>query len=618
MNLEKLNKEQLDAVTSLEKHILVLAGAGTGKTKVLINRIAYLIENGMKENEIVAFTFTNKAAKEMKERLSILLGRPHQVSVSTFHSYCYYLLKDFKEYLDFEKYFTILEEDDKNKLIHDIITQYKLPIKDSEISKQISFIKNHKKQNLELKNQVLLNIIFQKYQTKIMKMQRIDLDDLLYLTYKLLKSNYFIKELYQEGISCILVDEYQDTNKIQYEIINLLSSNETSTFFVGDQDQCIYSFRGSNEQNIYDYISSTKAKIYKLEYNYRSSPKIIETANFIIKNNKKRIDKTLKSIDNTFKYNVIYGRINTDFDEAVYASKLIIALRSKGYLLKDIAILYRNNFLSVCFEQELTKQCIPYQLHGLYPFFKHKEIRILIAYLNLMINEKDDISFEIIINTPPRGIGVATYNKIISNAKNNNISLMESLKNIADDKNSEALNNFMKLYQELRSIFTSLYLETFIKLLMDKLHYQEFILTQPDSKIKLNRINEFCNIIQNMEIDNLSNKTAIDFINNIYLDVAKTEAKDDKVNLLTIHQAKGLEFKVVILIGLNEGILPYKGIAEDELAEERRIFYVAVTRAKERLYLLAANYRSINGVRKHYGVSRFVNEISGCVISSIT
>lgn len=613
--MNNLNKEQYQAVTSQEKNILVIAGAGTGKTKVLVNRIAYLLAQGVPEKEILAFTFTNKAANEMKERIKAILNKPHSISISTFHSYCYQLLKDFHQFIGFEQFFSIIDDDDRSSIIKKIIKEKNLEIIDKVALKAISFIKNHTHQDLELYDQVLINHLFHKYQDKLHSCNKMDFDDLLYYTYQLLQ-NETIAEVIGEDIGHILIDECQDTNRIQMNIIYQLGNN-SNIFMVGDYNQAIYAFRGSDLKNSEIFINLKNPKVFKLSLNYRSSGNIINAANALIDNNKQHITNflTAQTLFDS-KYQLINAKLIDENSEAQYVCQLIDLLVQRGYSYEQIAILYRNNSTSHELEKELLLKKIPYLLYGTRPFFKYSEIKNLINYYRLIYNHNDDIAFNQIVNLPTRGIGQQTLNLIIKNAEKKNLSYFQSLEQMAHEQ--QCLNDFLNMINELAKDFSKQAPSTFLKQLVQRIKYTDHVMNLPDPKAKMNRLYDFYSMLSSLEIvdGQAPDKITINFLNEIMLATDNNEDNKSAVKLMTIHQSKGLEFPVVIIIGMNHGILPPNNLDSLELEEERRLFYVAITRAKERLYLLSTHNRIINGKKAFLRSSPFLNEIGSCLINT--
>lgn len=603
--MDKLNKNQLEAVNSITGNTLVLAGAGTGKTRVLINRIINLIENGVNPENIFAFTFTNKAANEMKYRIKKVNDKAGKVHISTFHSFCYSHLYDFSEYIGYPKKFNIIDDDDRLKIVKEIIEENNLSILDITVLKTISNIKNHTETEYENINQaVKINFIFHEYQRILLKNYKMDLDDLLYQFQKLMINNPSLKEFLQESAEYILVDECQDTNLIQYEILEMLSKVNNNLFMVGDQDQCIYTFRGSHLANIKTFIDNKNPRIIKLEQNYRSNENILNVANHLIQNNQQRIDKRLYSSGYYKNYQVIYADLDNGFEEATYIAKLITKLTDAGYLYKDIAILYRNHQISNGIEKEMLKNRLPYQLVGGYPFFKHKEIKTIIKYYHFLQN-KDDLSLKEIYNIPTRKIGEVTLSKLEREASNKATSIYNQM---LLSKN-EFIREFVETIKVLEKEFLTEEPSVFIKKLLSIIKYNDYLLKQEKAKIKLTRVYEFMQMFENIPRTDHPNLDSMIFLNQINLDNEKDE-NHEYVKLMTIHQAKGLEFKVVIIAGLNESVLPSYKSAIKDIEEERRIFYVAITRAKERLYLLSAKERIINGKVQSLKPSSFLNNIN--------
>lgn len=603
--MDKLNTNQYKAATDESNNILVLAGAGTGKTRVLINRIINLIDKGVEPRNILAFTFTNKAANEMRYRISKSNRNVDGITISTFHSYCFSYLVDFSEYIGYQKGFGIIDDNEKLKIIKKIIADNNLKILDKTVIKFISNIKNHTNQNYENINEAMItNFVFYEYQKILLQNQKMDLDDLLYYFHKLLKLYEPLKEIIQQTSKYILVDEFQDTNVIQFEILELLSGVHNNLFMVGDQDQCIYTFRGSNLNNIEDFIEKKNPKIIKLQTNYRSNKNILNVANDLIKSNVKRIDKNLYPTQYAKDYQVIYSELASDYDESIYIANLILKLKEKNYEYDDICILYRNHSISSNIERELLKAKVPYNLIGRNRFFEHKEIKTIINYFYFLQN-KDDISLYEIFNFPNRKIGEVTFSSLEEQSKNENKTIYEVMK----ESSNENIKKFVDLIETLDLKFSEEQPYDFMKTLLEELEYESFITKQENAKEKLQRIYEFKNMFINIELKNDLRLSTIEFLNQIYLhEEDGDEAKS--VNLMTIHQAKGLEFKVIIIAGCNEGILPSYKASTNDLEEERRIFYVAITRARERLYLLSARQRTLFGKKRIFKPSPFLSDIN--------
>ena len=599
MNFETLNEKQKQAI--LEKgHVLVIAGAGTGKTRVLTSRIAYYIKQGINQDNIYAFTFTNKAASEMKSRLAKMLNNVPRCNISTFHSYFFQELNMNATTLGFTYPISIIDSDDILKIIRSIIEEQKFNIKDSDVYHYISNIKNHIINDYKnLQEATTVGFIFNKLQEELLKINRMDFDDILYYYDKLLDIDQEYLNEMRILFKYVLIDESQDMNQIQYEIISKLSKKAKSLFLVGDQDQCIYTFRGSNLEIINRFILDFNAKTIVLEENYRSSKNILESANKLIKFNNKRIEKNLFTTNEEDNYKIFYKGFRTSAEEANYAANLILRLKEVGYKDSEICILYRNNMISNPIERELVRKQIPFTTYGSYPFFMHKEIKSLINHYRFCFNPNDDLSLEIIINYPKKRLTENEFSLVKTNSINNKISYFESLKKI----NLDAYNNLL----EIKTSFENQTPKEFINYLINKLQLIEIISKEKNSKNKISRILEFKNYLEELpEVKHIQETKNL--INNIYLQNTKEKQKDT-ISLMTIHQAKGLEFKAVILVGCNHGILPSSKSIDTNNEEERRLFYVAITRAKERLFLTSSQIRFINGKFNYYPPSNFLLEM---------
>lgn len=599
MNFETLNEKQKQAI--LEKgHVLVIAGAGTGKTRVLTSRIAYYIKQGIDQDNIYAFTFTNKAASEMKSRLAKMLNNVPRCNISTFHSYFFQELNMNATTLGFTYPISIIDSDDILKIIRSIIEEQKFDIKDSDVYHYISNIKNHIINDYKnLQEATTVGFIFNKLQEELLKINRMDFDDILYYYDKLLDiDKEYLNEM-RTLFKYVLIDESQDMNQIQYEIISKLSKKAKSLFLVGDQDQCIYTFRGSNLEIINRFILDFNAKTIVLEENYRSSKNILESANKLIKFNNKRIEKTLFTTNEEDNYKIFYKGFRTSAEEANYVANLILRLKEVGYKDSEICILYRNNIISNPIERELVRKQIPFTTYGSYPFFMHKEIKSLINHYRFCFNPNDDLSLEMIINYPKKRLTENEFSLVKTNSINNKISYFESLKEL----NLDVYNNLL----EIKTSFDNQIPKEFINYLINKLQLIELISKEKNPKNKISRILEFKNYIEELPEVNHIQETK-NLINNIYLQNTKEKEKDT-ISLMTIHQAKGLEFKAVILVGCNHGILPSSKSIDTNNEEERRLFYVAITRAKERLFLTSSQIRFINGKFNYYPPSNFLLEM---------
>ena len=607
--LDELNLKQKEAVIHGGGYTFVVSGAGCGKTRTLTNRIKYLIDLGVNEYSIYAFTFTNRAANEMKFKLESLLGRKTDVSLMTFHSYALKILKGCKDVDGYQENFTLIDESDRRKIISDIMKNIDAPIDEAVVLREITLIKNKSDNLIQDENKTLIvQKVLREYQKELIKSNRMDFDDLLLNLLYMLDKHYVRFESLIRNTKYLLVDEAQDINKVQYEIIQRLSSINKNVFMVGDDDQCIYSFRGSNMDCINDFIVNKKAKVIKLEENYRSTSTILEAANEVIKNNSKRNKKELHSniVDKNFK--IVVSKHLSDTKEAVYITDLIKHLISNEYNFKDICILYRNNFISNVIERELLKRNISYYIFGGIPFFERKEIKLIINYIRFFINHEDDIALKEIINTPARLIGDKIQQKIYDCAKENNCSIYKALFNFKDRYDSVA--KFICMCEAFDYKIRVIPPGMFVKELLNTVGIFNLFRNETNSKSKINNIYTFLEMMNNLENSMNYKELYADFLNSLTLESLTEEDKSKgKVKLMTIHQAKGLEWNVVILAGLNDEILPSKKVLEKDIEEERRLFYVAITRAKERLYLLSSRYRFYNGKIKEFMESPFLSEI---------
>lgn len=617
MELEGLNERQKEAVITTEGPVLVIAGAGSGKTKVLTTRIAYLIENKKVNSEnILAITFTNKAAKEMKDRVSNILKRDvRRMHISTFHSFGVEILREYGYLVNIDKNFTILDSDDSLKVIKIIIDDMNLnkTISTKHVKEVISSYKNKlvlpeeaEKNTYTFEEKQIVDI-YEKYNKKLYNSNSVDFDDLLLIPYLILDKYNAVLEDFQEKYKYILIDEYQDTNDAQYFLVKMLSAKYKNLFVVGDSDQSIYSFRGAHYKNILNFTKDfPNAKVIKLEQNYRSTNNILSIANNVIKNNIERSHKDLwSSLGDGEK--VKFNQLNTEEDEVNYVISEIKKI-SNQYDYDDIAIIYRTNAQSRLFEQLFINNVIPFKLVGSFGFFNKKEIKDLIAYLKLIDNPKDDISFLRIVNYPTRGIGNKTIENLQRKANLSNLSLYESIEE--DDKK---LILFKNLIEEIKDNYENISLKSLVEKICEKTNLLETIKKDNDleSSIREENIKEFITYVDNYEKEN--NSSLREFLENLILFSDRennNENEEKKVNLMTVHAVKGLEFKVVFVVGLEESLFPYQLSLENvqDIEEERRLYYVAVTRAKEKLYLLSAKRRYAFAKISYNPVSRFVYE----------
>ena len=625
MDFNALNEWQQEAVQTVDGPVLVLAGAGSGKTRVLTSRVAYLINMcDIDPYNILAITFTNKAAKEMKERILNMLGPiAYQVQISTFHSLGVLIIKENYEKAGFKANFTILDSDDTITLIKKILKDLNLDPKiynPKAIRNQISGAKNNlfdskeysKYANSEFEQIVLK--VYEIYEQKLIINNSLDFDDLLMLPIKVFRKHPEVLKHYQERFKYILIDEYQDTNEAQYIFVKMLSAKYKNICVVGDNDQSIYSFRGANYHNILNFERDyPNSKVIMLEKNYRSTKNILNAANSVIKNNKERKDKNLWT-DNIEGSKIKYHRAYDEKDEAFYVLNEIKELIKNNTKLSDIAVLYRTNAQSRNVEEALLRENIPYKVIGSFYFYNRKEIKDLIAYLKVIYNSDDDVNLLRIINVPKRGIGDKTLKNLTEKANINNTSLFESI-----DSGKEL--EFKKLIIELKELNEKLTLTELVNEILDKTGIKDELLSEKsiEADIRLENLEEFKSITKNYE-ESKGIVSLEEFLNEISLvsDVEEYRNNDNVVTLMTVHSAKGLEFKNVFLIGLEEGIFPHQAAFFDtsELEEERRLCYVAITRAKEKLWIINAKRRTLYGLDSINPPSRFISEIDSKLLDT--
>ncbi len=619
MDLSTLNDKQKEAVEWPDGPILVLAGAGSGKTRVLTTKLAYLVnERGVNPYNILAITFTNKAAKEMKERAFKMLGSDaYQMQISTFHSLGLLLIRENYEKLGFEKNFTILDSDDSLTIIKKILKDMNLDSKfynPRALRNKISSAKNElmdsnyysRFANSEYEEIVLE--VFRKYEQKVLKNNSMDFDDLLLLPIKLFKKYPEVLEKYQDRFKYILVDEYQDTNEAQYILIKMLSNKYKNICVVGDLDQSIYGFRGANFRNILNFEKDyPDAKVIPLEENYRSTGNILNVANDIIKHNKQRKEKNLWT-KNDSGPKIRYHRAYDEKDEANYVMEEIKKLIISGEEKSNIAVLYRTNAQSRNMEEALLRENIPYKVVGSFYFYNRKEIKDLISYLKLIYNSNDDVSLMRVINVPKRQIGPKTIENLATKSVDKGVSLYEAI-----DSGKEL--EFKKLIEKLKKESENISLTELVELILVESGMRRELEDSKtiDAEIRLENLEEFKSITKNFE-ENNGVISLEEFLLEISLvsDMEEHKNNNDVVTLMTIHSAKGLEFDHVFIIGLEEGLFPHSNCLDspDEIEEERRLCYVAVTRAKKTLTLVNARRRMLYGNTNSNPPSRFISEIS--------
>lgn len=613
--LDGLNEKQKEAVCHIEGPCLVIAGAGSGKTKVLTTRIANLIENGISSSNILAITFTNKAAKEMRERLDKIIPENYAF-VGTFHALGVRLIRENAPLLKLDRTFSIIDSDDALSIIKKILKNNNIETKEispSYIRNKISSIKNDLLTDDEISNlfktpqDIIVRKVYYEYQDILRKNNSVDFDDLLRLPVQLFMENQDVLEKYQDKFKYILIDEYQDTNEVQYKLSKLLARKYKNIFIVGDPDQSIYMFRGANFRNILNFEKDYKnAKIIPLEENYRSTQSILNTANSVIKNNKERKEKNLWS-KNGDGQKVKYLRAYDDKHEIQLVLDEIKKLISEGYSKKNISVLYRTNAQARLVEEMFLKANVPYKVVGSYYFYNRKEIKDLICYLRLIVNNEDEISLRRVINVPKRGIGPSTIAHLEEQAKEENTSIFNVI-----SKGKELA--FKELIQELTKDSEDLSLTELIEDILDKSGMREEYENEKnlENDLRLDNLEEFKSITKTFE-ERTGSVSLSDFLEEISLiaDISEHHEEEDTVTLMTIHSAKGLEFEVVFLIGMEDGIFPHQNsfCEEEGLEEERRLCYVGITRAKERLYISNAKRRMLYGKDVVNPPSRFIKEI---------
>lgn len=626
MNLEYLNDRQKEAVLYGDGPLLILAGAGSGKTSVLTKRVAYLIkERNVSPKNIVAITFTNKAAKEMKERIIKEVGKEgYDIQISTFHSFGLRIIKENYEKLGYEKNFTIIDSDDSLTVVKKILKEMGIDstrFNPKFIKNQISSCKNEMVTPEKYKNLVndeLSDItykVYKKYQDTLLRNNSLDFDDLLIKPIELFNKYKEVLENYQELFKYVFIDEYQDTNEAQYILSKMISAKYKNICVVGDDAQSIYSWRGANFKNILNFEKDYKnAKVILLEQNYRSTKTILNAANSVIKNNINKKDKNLWT-DNETGEKIKYVRTNDEKDEASYVTREIRNLVNNGVSLDDIAVLYRTNAQSRTIEEGFLNSNIPYRIVGAFAFYSRKEIKDLLAYLKLIYNTKDDVSLMRIINYPKRKIGAKTIENLSMDAVLNGTSMFDV---ISSGKELE----FKKLILEMKEKSEVLSLTETIDMVLDKSGIKSELESEHtlEADIRLENLNEFKSITKTFEEES-GIASLEDFLNEVSLVSDVNDQKNDnspKVTLMTIHAVKGLEYKYVFVIGMEENIFPHVNSCEEDggIEEERRLCYVAITRAKEKLYLVNALRRMLYGKTSVNMPSRFINEIDKDLIDA--
>ena len=620
-----LNKEQAEAVQRTEGPLLVLAGAGSGKTRVLTHRIAYLIqEKGVFPSHILAITFTNKAAAEMRERVEKLLpGEGNSVWVSTFHSMCLRILRREIEHLGYDRDFSIYDTDDQRTLMRQILKELKIDsktLRERAVLSQISQTKNRggnaEDYLSESDGDYLSKLIYQcfkRYEEKLKENNALDFDDLLLKTLELFERFPEVLLQYQERFRYILVDEYQDTNDVQFRLIYSLAKKYSNICVVGDDDQSIYRFRGANLENILSFEAEFPGcHTIKLEQNYRSTSPILSLANTVIAENRRRKSKKLWT-EKTEGKEVLFQEYETAEEEA---REVIRHIRGENRFYKDFAILYRTNAQSRLFEEQCIAWNIPYQIVGGVNFYQRREIKDLLAYMKIMVNQKDDIAFERIINVPKRGIGNASIEKLRQyGLQFGGFSLIETIPFAkAAGLSGKALSEIDR-FGQMVDAWKKEELGKLIERILEDTGYETDLLTEGaiEAESRMENIRELEGKLLSYIQENGEDASLAAFLEEVSLlsDLDRSDLTEDKITLMTLHGAKGLEFPVVFLVGLSDGLFPSAlSLGDDEeIEEERRLCYVGITRAEEELYLSSAKNRMVNGQTQYFKISRFFEDI---------
>ena len=621
----KLNKQQQLAVDAVDGPILVIAGAGSGKTRVLTARICHLIEIGVNPYNILAITFTNKAANEMKERIERQLGYS-DVWTSTFHSMCARILRMDCERIGYSKDFTIYTDLESERVVKRILQDY--PQADPKNkgdylwhisrAKTLALSPDDYYDTIKDSDSDAYNVaeVYRRYEAELKKCNCLDFDDLLLKTVLLFSTCPDVLEKYQNRFHYINVDEFQDTNKLQYDIVKMLSKKHGNLFVVGDEDQSIYSWRGAEIRNILDFPKDFKgAKVFKLEQNYRSTTSILKAANNVIKNNSNRNEKTLWSEinqDDSIEYYEAYN----DRDEATRVARAIDTLHRKGAPYSEMAILVRANSVTRGFEEEFNLHGIPYKVLGGFRFYERKEIKDALAYVRIAINPSDNDSILRVVNYPKRGIGNTAVAELQNVAKDTNSTLFQVLINLGllSSATAKKLAPFTEIATELVKMQKQMSAVEFVQFAIRRSGLESSLAQSgdPEDSNRLENIEELVGAVQQFSQDN-ENATISDFMQSVAL-VSDTDSmnSDDYVTIATVHAVKGLEFDNVFIVALEEGIFPtQRAIYSGDIEEERRLMYVAITRARKRLFVLNARQRYRFGKSEPMTQSRFVSEMSG-------
>lgn len=623
--LEKLNDKQREAASQIDGSILILAGAGSGKTRTITYRIAHMIENvGISPYSILAVTFTNKAAKEMRERVEELVGDVAKAcTISTFHSFGMRLLRMYGKEVGYNSNFTIYDTDDQKRIVKAILKGQNLSINGVKLTERdlVSMISKIKEQIKTLDEYSVMNKqiveVYDKYNRALLESNAMDFSDILLNTYKLLQKPEILEKV-QNKYKYIMIDEYQDTNNLQYKIIDLIARKSSNLCVVGDENQSIYGFRGANILNILNFETNyNNAKIIKLEENYRSTTTILDAANELIKNNKSSKDKKLWTQNGKGDLIKVLASDNAR-DEVSRIIEIIKENHQNGVPYRDMTILYRTNAQSRLFEEGFLRYNIPHKVFGGISFYSRAEIKDIIAYLSIIVNPQDELNLQRIINVPKRKVGEKGIEKIITYARENNLNLLEALSHIKEISGLTVVGKekLLEMYDIIKELKDLSYTETasyIVQTLIDKIKYIDYIKENySDAEARIENIDEFKNSI--LELENVVGELRLnEYLENVSLISATDdlEEKSDYVKLMTIHNSKGLEFPIVFLVGFENEIFPGSRamFEEKEMEEERRLCYVALTRAEKKLYLSHATIRFVYGQDRLSTPSVFLKEI---------
>lgn len=637
--LDGLNREQQQAVQHTEGPLLILAGAGSGKTKVLTVRIAYLLAQGVNPYEILAITFTNKAAKEMKSRVEGLVGDvANRIWLSTFHSFCAKFLRfELDNFLGYNSNFTIYDTSDSQVVIKAALKALNLDDKYYPVGAMISaisdaknklmFASDYRKQARDFYQQKVADV-YEYYERELRKNNALDFDDLLLVAVKLLQSNAAVLDKYSKRFKYVMIDEYQDTNHAQYLLAYLLSSHWKNIAVVGDADQSIYAWRGADIQNILDFEKDyPNCTSIKLEQNYRSTKIILDAANAVIDNNEGRPEKNLWT-DKVEGAKIQHFTAQSEHEEAAFIGDTIVKKHDiHGVPYGDMAILYRTNAQSRVLEEALIKRALPYTMVGGTKFYDRKEIKDVLAYLRVLYNPFDDLSLLRIINVPKRSIGATTVSKLQDYARENGTSLFMTLTQLhlvdtIKGKTKEKLEEFGVLIFTLVAEMDDKSVLDILEAILDRTGYLAQLeeSTDPQDQARAENIGELLSVAKDFQDTNPTG-TVEDFLEQVALvnDVDSFEQEESKVTLMTLHAAKGLEFPIVFLGGLEEGLFPHSRtlMNPEEIEEERRLAYVGITRAEKELYISNATTRTVFGRTSSYLPSRFIDEIPAELVDSL-